>query len=260
MTIPGSSTPPALCIGTSAGILDVPDDRTTYIGRHGDVVVGADNPYVHRHLLTVTPSGATWRLQNIGTYIAVAIQDPERGFIRMLEPGEATLIEWLSFDLVFSAGEKTYAVNCDAELPGAAEPTCRSLHGTETIGGPDLTEDQLMLLAAIAENILANPVGGGGRLVSNADVCRRLGWVTDAGTVQKKKFDHRLDDVCADMAAAGVPGLVPDPGDTRRRMTNRRHVAVQHAIDTGALRQEHLDLVDAESARNGGLPGPRRVR
>ena len=259
MTSPGSATPPALCIGTSEGLLDLPDDRTTYIGRHGDVVVGADNPYVHRHLIAVTPSGGAWRMQNIGTYIAVAIQDAEQGFIRMLEPGEATLIEWPSFDLVFSAGGATYAVNCDVDLPGAAEPTYRSLHGTETLGGVDLSEDQLMLLAAIAENILANPTGGDGALVSNDGVCRRLGWVTDGGTVRKKKFDHRLDNICADMAAGGVPGLVRDP-ERPGRMTNRRHSAVRYALDTGILRQEHLDLVDAESRRNGGLPGPRRVR
>ena len=45
------------------------------IGRDADLVVDADNPFLHRHFLTLTANQDLWWLTNVGTQLTATVAD-----------------------------------------------------------------------------------------------------------------------------------------------------------------------------------------
>lgn len=256
MSASDAPRPPQLWIGTPEAGIEVPEEGVTVIGRAGDLVVGADNPHMHRRLLTVTPSGADWHLANVGRFIPVAVQTPDERPICQLDPGETTVIAWPEFLLAFAAGEGTYHLDCYAELPITGDDPLSTLHGTETIGVAALDDADRMLLAAIAEPILRSPTRDYSLMRKNSEAIERLGWTRPAdadGTPEqrKKRFDHRLDNICRTFAEAGVTGVIGGKGNNA---SNRRIKVIQYAIEAQLITAEDIDLVDREAAC-GGVTG-----
>ena len=220
MHVSTDSRPPSLWIGSPETEIEANPAGTTTVGRMGDLVVGGDNAHMHRRLVTITAEGKVWRLANVGRFIQVHVTQ---------------------FLLTFSAGQETYHLDCYAEIPLSREASLHTLHGDETIGLGPLSEDERLILAAIGEEVLRSPTHDYSLMRKNSEVMERLGWT-------RKKFDHRLDDVCAHFAAHGVGGASGPMGQRQGNASNRRIKVLQHAIEARLITVADLALVEAEAA------------
>lgn len=241
MHVSTDSRPPSLWIGSPETEIEANPAGTTTVGRMGDLVVGGDNAHMHRRLVTITAEGKVWRLANVGRFIPVHVTQLDGVLLTTLAPGASTVIEWPEFLLTFSAGQETYHLDCYAEIPLSREASLHTLHGDETIGLGPLSEDERLILAAIGEDVLRSPTHDYSLMRKNTEVAERLGWT-------RKKFDHRLDDVCAHFAAHGVGGASGPMGPRQGNASNRRIKVLQHAIEARLITVADLALVEAEAA------------
>ena len=106
--------------------------------------------------------------------------------------------------------------------------------GRTTLGRPDLTPDQRLLLVALAEDILRRGGRGQGSIPSSAAAAARLGWTLT-------KFNRKLDAICEKLTKSGVRGL---SGQAGKLASSRRTRLVDHAVSTGLISAEQLVLLD----------------
>jgi len=98
--------------------LQVDTGDTLTFGRSADLVVDADNQYLHRVLGCFVSQGDVWFLQNLGRYVTLRITDRTGPSRSELAPGDQLPIGFEEFTVTFDAGPQTY------EIGGAlAEPT-----------------------------------------------------------------------------------------------------------------------------------------
>lgn len=202
------------------------------IGRKADLSVD-DNPYLHRNLARISASEGFWWLTNVGSGIALTVSDRDARVQAILSPGSALPLTFPQTVVRFSAGPTLYEV--DLLLDGAIYAGAHEVHvdpsGDTTVGPLPLTEDQHLLLVALAERALKRGTNGVTSLPSSAEAAERLGWPLTT-------FNRKLDALCAKMEKAGVPGLHGGPS---KLASSRRAKLVEHALAVRLVEPKDLD-------------------
>ena len=218
-------------------------DELTF-GRAGDVRID-DNPHLHRVLGRLWARGDQWWLSNEGRAISMQIADADSRSNVVLAPGSEVALSFPNSIVRFRAGVTDYELSLrvpdredeeedEDEDDGA---TAWDDEFTETIGLGDvpLTDEQRLLLLALAESTLRDPHSKE-ELPANRAVARRLGWSIT-------KFNRKLDNLCNRFTKLGVGGL---RGSIDQLATDRRHRLVDHAIESGLVSADELDRLPPE--------------
>jgi hypothetical protein len=175
-------------------------------------------------------------LRNVGNGLTASVAD-EAGLAQTrLSPGAQMPIGSARTAVWFTAGSTTYEFEIvveeglDQSLPADDSMT----EAEATLGRPELTFDQRLLLVALAEDVLRRGGRGQGSIPTSAVAAERLGWTLF-------KFNRKLDAVCAKLTRIGVRGLAGQPG---KLASSRRTRLVDHVISTGLVTTSDLTLLD----------------
>ena len=224
------------------------------IGRHADVILSND-PYLHRRAVEVEVFDDHVELANIGSTLRVTLVHERTRSVTHLEPGGRCALFEGRTSLTIRTVDREHELEISVTLPGVRAPeTYRvpsAAPGRDTRRPRTLTEDQRLLLTALAEPLLLDPTRTLADLPSNREAADRLG--IGAG------FNGRLDRLCAAVARLGVDGLGPvvsdDPfldgvdADRPRKNRRRRERLVEWALDNNVVTIDDLDRLDALDRR-----------
>ncbi|HEU4841677.1 MAG TPA: hypothetical protein VFT09_09550 [Ilumatobacteraceae bacterium] len=213
-------------------------------GRQADLHID-DNRHLHRVLGRFWSRGDAWWLTNEGRAITIQIADADSRSAVQLAPGSEIALSFPNSILRFRAGVTDYEVVVRVPDRGAADADddeddpldADDDEGGETIALGDimLTDEQRLLLLALAEGTLRDPHSSD-ELPTNRAVARRLGWSIT-------KFNRKLDNLCNRFTKLGVGGL---RGSIDQLATDRRRRLVDHAIESGLIARSQLDRLPAE--------------
>ena len=221
-------------------VITLAPDDTLSIGREAELSLD-DNPYLHRHFLTLLSAEGLWWVANVGNRISANLTDPG-GLIRaQLAPGARSPLVLPETVLTFSAGPTTYELLLNTESAAFEPLPARQVSdGTMTIGSIPLTASQKLLILALAEPVLRRAGTGTAQVPASAAAARRLGWTLT-------RFNRKLDNVCDKFERIGVRGMRGGPG---RAASNRRAQLVEYAVTSLLVTHDDLPLLDAEAAAN----------
>jgi hypothetical protein len=219
-----------------------PGEELTF-GRQADLHID-DNRHLHRVLGRFWSRGDAWWLTNEGRSITIQIADADSRSSVQLAPGSEIALSFPNSVLRFRAGVTDYEVAVrvpdrdavdvdDEEDPLDADDD--EAGATIALGDIMLTEEQRLLLLALAETTLRDPHNND-ELPTNRAVARRLDWSIT-------KFNRKLDNLCNRFAKLGVGGL---RGSVDQLATDRRRRLVDHAIESGLITRAQLDLLPPE--------------
>jgi hypothetical protein len=233
----GASTRPVLRIEFAGEEYSAsPGTRFTF-GRRGHLVID-DNRFLHRVLGEFFFDSGLWWLANVGSAIAISINDGGSPSLARLAPGSSMPIAFEASRLRFEAGGTSYELNVEvggrfaSPEPSRADSSPASTEDdlaqrtTDTTSLP-LTDDQFELLKALAAPLLH----GEDTLPTNRQLASGLGWTVT-------KWNRKLDGLCAKYTKAGVGGL---HGSSDRLANDRRTRLAEHVVHAGIVRSEHLD-------------------
>ncbi|PID97378.1 MAG: hypothetical protein CSA84_00845 [Actinomycetales bacterium] len=210
------------------------------VGRNGDIAI-EDNPFLHRLLLELAVRDGFWWLANVGSRIAVNVEDGSRLTSSTLAPGARLPLVFPRSVVTFTAGGTTYELVMDQVIPGASDkPLDAVVPGDTTIGNTHFTETQLLAVLALAEPLLRHHGEAVSSVRSAVEAAHRLGWA-------QTRFNRKLDNVCDKLDRIGVSGLKGGPG-TQAAM--RRIRLVEYALGSLLVTRDHLPMLEAEVARN----------
>lgn len=213
----------------------VAEGETLLLGREGDVVID-DNPFLHRRFLEVAvEDGLTW-LTNIGSKLSVTVTDEQGLAQTRLAPGARIPLVFERTVVWFTAGPTTYefdVINHRPHLRPAVDQVVEP-DGETTLGRVALTHEQMLLILALAEEVLRRGPGGTGSIPASRTAAERLGWTTT-------KFNRKLDYLCETLAKHGVRGL---HGGAGNNASNRRARLVEYALATRVVTVADLDHLD----------------
>lgn len=218
--------------GASHGIAE---GQTFAIGRVADLSID-DNPYLHRHLLSISQDGGVWWLSNVGQATPVSVATALGEFQALLGSGARLPLVFPHLRVMFTAGASSYELllTCHvATLAPTKEPDI--LSGERTQGPPHLTESQRLLVTALCEPVLRAAAPGFSAVPTSAAAAERLGWPLTT-------FNRKLDAVCERLDRAGVEGL---RGDFAQLATTRKARLVEYAVLARLVSADDLAALDA---------------
>lgn len=225
------------------GELYRPDAAGTFIiGREADLVIDADNPFLHRQFLSLHARQGLWWLSNVGAQLSATIADAEGALQAWLAPGASLPLVFERTVVWFTAGSTTYEF--DLFLSGALfEPVAsqRAADGSMTIGRVTLRPDQKLLVVALCEDVLRNGRGAG-CVPQSAVAAARLGWPLTT-------FNRKLDHVCRKLSDGGVRGLHGGPD---KLASSRKARLVEYAMASRLVTARDLDLLVGLGGNAGG--------
>jgi hypothetical protein len=224
--------------------IELTPGATFVIGREGDLVVD-DNPFLHRQFLTLSDVSGVWVLTNVGDRLAATVSDPEGRLEAFLGPGAVLPVVFEETTVRFTAGPTTYELKLRHDDPAFRANPLREqpLDDTgTTIGRVELTNDQKLLILALAESGLMSGGGASAVLPTSAQAAKRLGWTTT-------KFNRKLDNVCDKLSKLGVRGL---QGDAGRLASNRRARLVEYSLAVRLVTREDLAILEAARIASTG--------
>lgn len=220
------------------------------IGRVADMILSND-PYLHRHALSVTIFDQHVELLNTGSSLSAHLVHERTRTVTRLEPGgRCSLIEGRTTVTIRTVANE-HELRIDVRLPtptlvGSIPP----VDGSPTRRPRTLTRDQMLMLTALAEPLLLDPTKTVADLPSNKAVAERLG--IGAG------FNGRLDRLCGAVSRLGVEGLEPVPSDDPyieasdmgmpRKRRRRRERLVEWALANNVVTIDDVDALDEISA------------
>jgi hypothetical protein len=213
--------------------ISVEPDASLSFGRSADLVVDADNQYLHRVLGCFVAQGDVWFLQNLGRHTPLRVVD-RSGVSRVeIGPGDQHPLGFEEFVVLFQAGPTTYEIG--GALPEPTPLELGEVLPTDTVefGLVSLNAEQRLLVAALAEPLLRDTPNWASRMPGNKEVARRLGWTIT-------KYNRKLDYLCRRLAELGVSGL---QGGSGTLATGRRQVLVQHLVDRGLVTAADLEAL-----------------
>ena len=217
------------------GEVYAPQPQTPFtIGREADLIVDEDNPFLHRHFLTVSHHDGLWWLANVGSQLTATVSDADGGLQAWLAPGGTMPLVFERTTIWFTAGATTYEF--DIACPGAVFTPItveRDPDGDLTVGRVTLTPDQRLLIVALCEDVLRRGDRGAGSVPQSADAAARLGWPVT-------KFNRKLDNVCSKLADLGVRGL---HGGPTRLASSRKARLVEYAMASRMVTLDDLTLL-----------------
>lgn len=216
-------------------------DAAFHIGRDADLTID-DNPYLHRHFLSVSHSAGLWWLSNDGSRIAATVSSGGGGLQAWLAPAARLPLVFGVTTVVFSAGPTTYELaihSADPAFTAPALPQAGPKPGEATIGAVPLTPSQKALIVALSEPLLRRDGTGPSAVPSSAQAAARLGWPVT-------KFNRKLDNVCTKLDLVGVRGLRGGPG---KLASNRKARLVEYAVASHLVTRADLPLLDDPAVR-----------
>lgn len=224
----------ALSVDFAGELFEVSPDAVFTVGREGDLEID-DNPFLHRHFLTIEQVDGLWLLSNVGSRLAATVTDGGGRVQAWLAPGARLPIVFATTTVIFSAGATTYELTVHSEEPTfRPAPAFDETDGDSTIGDVPLTLSQRLMILALAEPILRREGVGMSELPTSANAAARLGWTIT-------RFNRKLDNVCDKLDRIGVPGL---RGGVGAYATNRRVRLVEYAVAARLVTREDLPLLD----------------
>jgi hypothetical protein len=180
-----------------------------------------DNPYLHRRFLEISHQDQLWWLANLGAQLSATVFDPDGRFQAWLAPGVRLPLVFQHLGVRFSAGPTTYelALHVDG---GAFDvvPVADLQGGSTTLGRVTFTDEQRLLIVALAEPVLRARDTSRVQLPTSAEAAARLGW-------SLTKFNRKLDNVCQKLEKAGIRGL---HGNAGQLAMDRRGRLVEYAL------------------------------
>ncbi len=200
-------------------------------GRDAELVVDADNRYLHRVLGCFVSHGDIWFLQNLGRFIPLRVDDVDSASLVQIEPGDQVPIGFEEFVVTFRAGNSDYRISGALSEPTPLELGLVPASDTAEFGLASLNAEQRLLVLALGEGRLRGQSDWVVRMPANREVAHRLGWTIT-------KFNRKLDYLCRRLAESGVDGAFGDAGDLA---TNRRQVLVEHAVARRLVTAADLD-------------------
>lgn len=215
-------------------LLSVPADRPFTIGRDADFVID-ENPFLHRRFLELSRQNDLWWIANTGGQLSATVSDGDGRFQAWLAPQAHLPLVFASAVVRFTAGPTSYEVCLQlGAAPYTPGPMTLSDSGETTLGRVVLTEEQRLLIVALAEPALRLEGGGRTELPSSAAAAGRLGWPLT-------KFNRKLDNVCQKLKRAGVRGLHGGPDHLA---SDRRARLVEYSLAVRLVTQADLKLLD----------------
>lgn len=202
-------------------------------------MIDEGNQFMHRLVGRFVHHNDVWWLVNDGRRIELHAVVGE-GKVVVLPPGESLALTATQGVVRFDAGASSYELGYRLETPvtlpeppgtatadpaGGGRTSGEVARLTEDFGIIALNEEQRLLLVALCELRLRDPAADRTAMPSNAEVAHRLGWSI-------KKFDRKLDYICAKLTEHGVRGL---RGGKGIEATTRRMNLVEHAIRSGLV-------------------------
>ncbi|MBU6217217.1 MAG: hypothetical protein KGR17_11485 [Acidobacteria bacterium] len=198
----------------------VAEGASITFGRDAELVVDADNRYLHRVLGCFVSHGEIWFLQNLGRFIPLRVDDAGSASFVQIEPGDQAPVGFEEFVVRFRAGTVDYRITGAMSEPTPLELGLVPASDTAEFGLASLNAEQRLLVLALGEGRLRGQPDWVVRMPANREVAARLGWTIT-------KFNRKLDHLCRRLAESGVEGAFGDAGDLA---TNRRQVLVEHAV------------------------------
>jgi hypothetical protein len=227
-----------LTVDFAGELFEVSPEKAFMVGREGDLAID-DNPFLHRHFLTIERVDGLWLLSNVGSRLAATVTDAAGRVQAWLAPGARLPIVFAATAVIFSAGATTYEFTIHASEPAFRPVTVfEDGDGQSTIGDVPLTLSQRLMILALAEPILRREGVGMSELPTSANAAARLGWTIT-------RFNRKLDNVCDKLDRMGVPGL---RGGVGSYATNRRVRLVEYAVAARLVTRDDLPLLDQAQA------------
>jgi len=212
-----------------------PGEELTF-GRAADLVID-ENRYLHRVLGRFAYSKGSWWLTNLGSAIPLTVSDLGGPSFSRIAPGSTVALSFDSATVGFEAGGAIYELRVDVLGASAADPDDVDPDGwsdeiTTTAASLPLTDEQRLLLVALAEARLLDP-SSTIDLPTNRQIAARLGWTIT-------KYNRKLDGLCRKFGEAGVSGL---HGTSDALARDRRVRLVDHVIHAGVVTADDLPLL-----------------
>ena len=208
------------------------------IGRDADLVVD-ENPYLHRHFLTIQKTDGIWWLSNTGSLLSATVGEPLGRLQAWLSPGARLPLVFPEISVRFTAGSTTYEIQVEVEgTPFSLIDPGPPASMTITQGSVPLTADQRLLLVGLAEKVLRGDWRTGASIPTSSETAARLGWTLT-------KFNRKLDNVCDKLTKAGIQGL---RGESGALASSRRARLIGYALSARLVSKADLGLLDAGGA------------
>ena len=235
---------PALTIDDLCGTaLEVDPGTGLTIGRNADLVIGENNPYMHRRVLHAYADGDTWYLRNVGSHVTVMARLPgdSRGF--RLAPDQAVALTGPEYSVLFGVKRETYEIAVHMDVEESVDPFADfASDGTETITIAELNDRERALVAAYAEDYLRGDVESLVVLCTDAEAAEKLG-------TTPKALTHRRY-ALYELVVGG--GLVSNAEWSRITAHNRMIRAAQAVIESRLVTADDLRLLDTDGTANIG--------
>ena len=207
---------------------------TLEFGRNAQLVID-DNRYLHRRIGRFEYRNNLWMLSNIGRSLYITVLDTQTQSQSIIAPGRQGVLTFTPALVRFRAGRTTYElIVTGAQMPPSSSDASDHTMDTFTFSHYPLTPTQRLLVVALAEETLREP-GLGVRIPNSNQVAGRLNWTIT-------QFNRKLDNVCAKLTKAGIPGLHGAPGALA---SDRRRNLVEFAIQSGLVDADDLMLLDS---------------
>lgn len=235
--------PPTLTVDDLCGTaVEVDPGSGLTIGRSAELVVGEDNPYMHRRVLHVYADGGTWFLRNVGSHVTVMVRVPGDSRGLRLAPDQSVALNGPEYSVLFGVKRETYEIAVQMDVKETEDPFADiDSDGPETITVAELDDRERALVAAYAEDFLRGDVESLIVLCTDAEAADKLG-------TTPKALEHRRY-ALYELVVGG--GLVSNAEWRRIKAHNRMIRAAQAVIESRLVTADDLELLDREKV--GGM-------
>lgn len=167
------------------------------IGRSAEIVIGSDDPYLHRKLLQVWDNQGVWQLDNLGDRVVVQIVSAQDGAGNMiLGPKESLFIPNGQWYLVFETIIRKYELSLEITGPRLSPlmPAPSQNDNDPTRGAIRTNREQAQLLIVLTEKLRKYPGVGDEAIPTVAQCAQTLGWT-------EKKTNSKIENLVKQISA-----------------------------------------------------------
>ena len=171
------------------------------IGRSAEIVIGDDDPYLHRRLLQIWDNKGVWQLDNLGDRVVIQIVSAQDGAGNMiLGPKESLFIPNGQWYLVFETIMRKYELTLEVAGPRLSPLRLAPSQNDNdpTRGAVKTNREQIQLLIVLTEKLRKYPGVGDEAIPTVAQCAQTLGWT-------EKKTNSKIENLVKQISAQGRP-------------------------------------------------------